>query len=602
MMDPIIIGLDLGTNNIVLSYLDNKNSKSELSIITKPIPSVVSLIDNKIVIGEDALKDPNSHRNLKRRLSNNPKLLSIYTSLLIKIKEIIDEHIKKEYKVVVTVPAYFSESDKEITKHAILSSGLPLLRLLAEPTAAGITYGYFHHTVEEVILVFDMGAGTTDLTLMRKSSESANDNFYEVISIIGDVKFGGEDITKILSTEYKIEDAENKKILLSSNDIKELTQKKYFEMLDIKYTDKINFLFDKILFDGKIDKKEVNQIILVGGSTKNPFIRRTVENYFQKDLNFLIDPDTAVSFGACIYGNSLQNKTNNVVLVDKLALSIGVEVEDGKYAKLIERGSIIPIKKESFFTTQEDNQEFIIINIYQGEHHYIKDNYLLGSFKIEIEPRKKCVPKISVSAEIDPDGILIISAKDGKNEDYLKIHTVRNNDIIKFGTILPQELYEEEFEMLYGLYNSIKQQIMFQLTENIYLKIDKDVRLENITFVNEIDNKIELFKYNFNRIFKILSENEINIEKMEENIIEIKNIIDILKNKFSDYLTNYELENTKIDWKKKIETLVQTLDEYNLSKELEDRIYFLIEQIIELDNINTDIYFTEINDILNIVS
>ena len=154
--------------------------------------------------------------------------------------------------------------------------------------------------------------------------------------------------------------------------------------------------------------------------------------------------------------------------------------------------------------------------------------------------------------------------------------------------------------MLYGLYNNMIQQIMFQLTENIYLKINNDIRLQNIQFINDIDSKIELFKNNFNRLFDILNENENNIEKMEENIIDIKNILEILKDKFSDYLTNYELENTKIDWKKKIETLVNSLEDYNLIEEDEKRIYNLIEQIIELDNINCETYFLEIKDILNI--
>lgn len=589
----MIIGIDLGTNNTVLSYYKN----GHLHLLCNAIPSIVCVEDNNIKIGEDALV-LNHHKNLKRKLTNNPKIVFLYQAFLTKIKEIIEIHIKEEYQVIVTVPAYFSETDKDITKRAIISSGLPLLRLLPEPTAAGIAYGYFHHTTEEVILVFDMGAGTTDLTLMRKSSET-NENFYEVISIMGDVKFGGEDITNVLSYEYNIKDAEKKKILLSDNNIDELSQKKYFEILDTKYTDKINFLFDKILFDGKITKKEVDQIILVGGSTKNPFIRKTVENYFQKDLKFLIDPDTAVSFGACIYGNSIQNKTNNVVLVDRLALSIGVEVEDGKYAKLIEKGSIIPVKKESFFTTQEDNQKFIIIKIYQGEHHYIKDNCFLGSFKIEIEPRNKCVPKIAVSAEIDPDGILIISAKDGNKEDSLKIHTVRNNDIEKFATILPQEIYEEEFELLYGLYCGMKQQIMFQLTENIYLKLDKNIKVTNIEHMNIVENRVDVFKHNFPRLFEKLGKT-INVQHMEENIIEIKDILDILRHKYSEYLTNYELENTKTDWKKKLETLVDTLESYNLSEESEQQIYVIIDKIIELDNINCEMYFNEINDIMGI--
>jgi molecular chaperone DnaK (HSP70) len=593
----MIIGIDLGTNNIVLSYFDSR-SNNKLNIIGKPIPSVVSLIDNNIIIGEEAKKYPECHYNLKRRLSNNPKLISIYTSLLIKIKEIIDDFTKnEEYNVIVTVPAYFSESDKEVTKRAILGAGLPLLRLLSEPTAAGIAYGYFHYTTEEVILVFDMGAGTTDLTLMRKSSED-KDNFYEVLSIMGDVKFGGEDITQVLEREYNIKDAENKKILLSDGDINEMTQKKYFDILDIKYTENINKLFDKILNDGNINKKSVDQIILVGGSTKNPFIRKTVENYFQKDLKFLIDPDTAVSFGATIFGNSLISNTNNVVLVDRLALSIGLEVDDGKYAKLIEKGSIIPTKRESFFTTQEDNQEYILINIYQGEHHYVKDNYLCGSFKIMIEPRPKCTPKINVVAEVTPDGILVVSAKEGKNEDSLKIHTTRNNNIEKYGTILPYELYEEEFEMLYGMYCGMKQQILFQLTENIYLKMDKELRMKRLEFFNENDSIVETFTVNFNRLFG----NDINIindiRKMEENIIEMKEIIQRLKNNFSDYLTNYELENTKTDWKKKLESLVDNLDKFKLSEEKEEKIINIIETIITLDNINCNDYFTEIDEIL----
>jgi len=591
----MIIGIDLGTNNIVLSYFDSR-SNNKLNIIGKPIPSVVLLLDNTIIIGKEAEKYAESHRNLKRRLSNNPKLISIYTSLLIKIKEIIDEFTKEEYNVIVTVPAYFSESDKEITKRAILGANLPLLRLLSEPTAAGIAYGYFHHTTEEVILVFDMGAGTTDLTLMRKSSED-NDNFYEVLSIMGDVKFGGEDITQLLEREYTIEDAENKKILLSNGDINEMTQKKYFDILDIKYTENINKLFDKILIDGNINKKNVDQIILVGGSTKNPYIRKTVENYFQKDLKFLIDPDTAVSFGATIFGNSLVNKTNNVVLVDRLPLSIGIEVDDGKYAKLIEKGTIVPTKKESFFTTQEDNQEYILINIYQGEHHYVKDNYLCGSFKIMIEPKPKCTPKINVIAEVTPDGILIVSAKDGKKEDSLKIHTTRNNNIEKYESILPHELHEEEFEMLYGIYCGMKQQILFQLTENIYLKLSNEIRQQKLEFFNQNDEIIETFKINFYRLFGL--ENKIyNIRKMEENIIEIKKIIQNLKNNFSEYLTNYELENTKTDWKKKIESIVNNLGEYNLSEEKEEKILNIIETIITLDNINCNEHFIEIDEIL----
>ncbi len=605
-----IVGIDLGTNNTVLSYYDS----GHLHIIEKAIPSIVLLEDNKVIIGDEVIGNKNSHKNLKRRLTNNPKLLSLYTAFLSKIKEKIDlfilEHNELDYQVVVTVPAYFSESDKDITKRAVLGANLPLLRLLSEPTAAGITYGHFYHTMEEIVLVFDMGAGTTDLTLMRKSTiknednnENEDNNFYEVISLMGDVKFGGEDITKLLRKKLPLEiDAEKSKILLSSGDIPEMKQKEYFDLLEIEYLEKINLLFDKILFDGNLTIKDINQVILVGGSTKNPFIRKTVENYFKKDLNFLIDPDTAVSFGATIYGNSLVTKTNNVVLIDRLPISIGVEVENGKYAKLIERGNIIPTKKESYFTTQEDDQEFIEIKIYQGEHHYIKDNLLIGEFKVMIEPRPKCTPKIKVTSEINADGILTITAIDGTNKESLSIRTNRNNNIERFSTILPHELYEEEFELYYNLFSGMKQQILFQLTENIYLKIDSETRENRLNKFLICNEKVDDYLLAFPRLFMEKNDEEtiknLNLETMEENIIGMKKIVSFLGEEYGDYLNNYELENTKTDWKKKIETIIENIDNYNLTKDQYNRILELAEIIVENDNQNCEVHFNEIDDLL----
>ena len=582
----MLIGIDLGTNNTVLSYYEN----GHLHVINKAIPSIVYVQDNIIKIGEDAsLLD--HHKNLKRKLTNNPKVLYLYQAFLTGIKEIIINFLSTknicDYQVIVTVPAYFSETDKDITKRAVLGAGLPLLRLLAEPTAAGIAYGHFHHTLEEIILVFDMGAGTTDLTLMRKSLEDTN-NFYEVISLMGDVKFGGQDITDLLSKILPPEiSPEKAKIELSSNDIQQLSQKKYFSLLEENYLDKINNLFDVILKDGDINKKDVNQVILVGGSTKNPFIRKIVSNYFQKDLDHLINPDTAVSFGATIYGNSLMSKDNNVVLIDRLPMSIGIEVEEGKYAILIEKNSIIPTKKESYFTTQEDNQEFININIYQGEHKYIKDNCFMGLFKVQLnELKPRATLKINIISEINPDGILTISAKDKS----INIKTSRNDNIEKYITILPHEIYEEEYEILNKTFSSIKQQILFQLEENIYLKLDLDVK----------EKQKELF-YSYNDKLEVLLDTYKQTKDtvvLEENIITSKKIISNIQNDFGEYLSNYDNIDKPENYMDKLESIISDIDKFNLSKDQETKVMELIEEILSDNTNNTSELYVQISEIL----
>jgi molecular chaperone DnaK len=339
-----------------------------------------------------------------------------------------------------------------------------------------------------------------------------------------------------------------------------------------------------------MNKKDINQVILIGGSTKNPFIRKIVSNYFQKDLNHIIDPDTAVSFGATIYGNSLLAKDNTVVLVDRLPMSIGIEVDEGKFAILIEKNTIVPTKKESYFTNQEDNQEYIKINIYQGEHKYIKDNCFMGIFNVELtELRPKATLKINVIAEINPDGILTVTAKDSyNNKNSLNIKTTRDNNIEKYTTILPHEIYEEDYELLNNIYSSMKQQILFQLEENIYSKLDSVTKENQLILFNNYNEKLEVL-LNTYTLTK-------NIEILEENTIEIKKLIQNIQNEFNMYLNNYVIENEE-NYMDKLENIVQNINTYNLPENEQNKVLEIIEQVINLDN--NDVIKKE--ELLNII-
>jgi molecular chaperone DnaK (HSP70) len=277
-------------------------------------------------------------------------------------------------------------------------------------------------------------------------------------------------------------------------------------------------------------------------------------------------------------------------------MSIGIEVDDGKYAILIEKNTIVPTKKESYFTTQEDNQEYIEVKIYQGEHKQVKNNCLMGLFNVKLEELKpKAQVKINVIAEINPDGILTVTAKDpySKNkQNSLQIKTSRDNIIEKYATILPHEIHEEENEILMKIFGNMKQQILFQLEENIYLKLDAATKLSQLNIFNEFDCEITKFQSNF--------ESTKDCDSLKENNIEIKKLLEKIQTYFSDYLSNYDIENNSntTNYLTKLEDLVGKINTYNLTEIQENKIIELVEQIINLDNNNCDLLYVQISEIL----
>jgi molecular chaperone DnaK (HSP70) len=219
-----------------------------------------------------------------------------------------------------------------------------------------------------------------------------------------------------------------------------------------------------------------------------------------------------------------------------------------------------------------------------------------------IEPRPKCTPKIYVLAEINPDGILVVTAKDGSNQESLHIQTSRNNSMnaSQYMTIMPNEIYEEEFELLYNLYRGLRQQILFCLEENIYLKIEDTIKKTQLELLMNYDNIIDKYKLDFPRLYGEDINMLYNLNLMEKNIIDIKKILENINEEFKDYLINYELDTyeNKINWKKKLETIVENIEKYNLSEEQETNIYILIENIISKNNENCESYFTKLDELL----